>query len=157
MIITDFFGPPIVPTPKKIIKEIFNEINPKKGDLLIDLGSGNGRVLLTGVREYGVRGLGIEINPFLVLWSRLSALLIGQKDLEFKRQNYFKTDLSKAEIIFMYLLPKYILKVAKKIEKECRKNTVVVSQRFSVEGWEKFLIKEMPRKSNSTYIYRLKA
>ncbi len=185
MIITDFFGPPIVPTPKKIIIEVFNKIyssssslqlsseimnsktfvcdanssylniKPKKEDLLIDLGSGSGRVIRLVAKKYGVKGLGIEINPFLVLWSRLRALFDQQKNIEFKRQNYLKADLSKADIIFMYLLPKNIPPVVEKIEKEGKKGVLVVSQRFFVDKWNKYLVNEMSRKNNSSFVYRL--
>lgn len=155
LIIFGFFGPPAVPTPKKIIKEVFKEISLKKGDIFIDLGSGTGRVLRIAGKKYGVKGLGVEINPFLVWWSRFSAYLTGLKNIEFKKENFFKTDLSKADVIFMYLLPKYLPKMAGKIKKECKPGILIVSQRFFVDGWEKYLVKKIERKHNSTYIYRI--
>lgn len=154
MIITIFFGPPTVPTPKKIIKEILATINPKKGDFLIDLGSGSGRVVRIAAK-YGIRGLGIEINPFLVLWSRFRARISSLNNIEFKRENFLKTDLSKADIIFMYMLPKFLPAVKKKIEKECHGGTLVISQRFAVNSWDKFLFKEIIRNNNSTFIYQV--
>ena len=155
MIFFSFFGPPAVPTPKKIIKETFKEISPKKGDVFIDLGSGYGSVVKMVVKEYGVEGLGIEINPLLIWWSRLSIYIAGLKNIKFKRENFFKTDLTKADIVFMYLLPKYLPKMAEKIKKECKSGTMVISQRFFIEDLEKYLIKEIERKHNSTYFYQM--
>jgi len=155
MIVFSFFGPPAVPTPSKIIKEVLKEISPQKDDFFIDLGSGTGRVVKTVVREYGVKGLGVEINPLFVWWARLTAKLGGLKNIEFKRENFFKTDFAKADIVFMYLLPKYLSKMAEKIEKEGKTGTIVVSQRFWIDGWEKYLIKEIKRKHNSTYTYQI--
>ena len=78
MIVFSFFGPPAVPTPSKIIKEVLKEISPQKDDFFIDLGSGTGRVVKTVVREYGVKGLGVEINPLFVWWARLTAKIFVQ-------------------------------------------------------------------------------
>ncbi len=155
MILTTFIGPPVVPTPKMIIKHALAAIPIRENDLFIDLGSGSGRVIRLAVQKYKVCGLGIEINPLLILWSKLRASLSGLKNIEFKRENYLKTDLAKADIIFMYLLPRFIPAVSEKIEKGCKRGTFIISQRFAVNNWEKFLFKEIPRRNNSTYIYRL--
>lgn len=155
MILTTFSGPPVLPTPKKIIEEAFSKIPIKEKALFIDLGSGTGRVVRLAVEKYKVHGLGVDINPFVILWSKLRAYFSGFKNIEFKRENYLKTDLSQANVIFMYLLPRFIPVVSKKIEKECKSGTFVISQRFAVKNWEKFLFKEISRKNNSTYIYCL--
>ena len=155
MIIFGLFGPPAVPTPKKIIKEVLNEVSPPKNSVFIDLGSGYGSVVKMAVKEHGVAGLGIEINPLLVWWSRFSSCLAGLKNIKFNRENFFKTDLSKAEVVFLYLLPKYLPKMAGKIKKECKTGTIIISQRFFVEDLEKYLIKEITRKHNSTYFYQI--
>ena len=155
MIIFSFFGPPLVSTPKKIIKEALRKISPKKGDIFIDLGSGYGSVVKTAVKEYEVEGWGVEINPLLVWWSRFSAYLAGLKKIKFKKENFFKTDLSKADIVFVYLLPKYLSKMADKIKKECRPGTWIISQRFLINDLKKCLVKQIDRKHNSTYFYKI--
>lgn len=154
ILLTNLFSPPVVATPNRIILEALSAVNPKQDDLLIDLGSGSGRVLRLAALKYKVKGLGYEINPFLIIWSRLKILLAGIKGVEFKNKNYLKEDLSKANIIFMYLLPKFIPAVVEKLEKECKKGTIIISQRFEVEEWKDKLIKEILRKNNSTFIYR---
>jgi len=155
LIIFGFIGPPAVATPRKIILQALAEISLTKDAFLIDLGSGDGRVLAIAQKQYGAFGLGYEINPLLVLWSRLRALLLGVKNIKFKNKNYLKQDWSKADAIYMYLLPKYIPAVVKKIENEGKKGVMVVSQRFAIETWENKLMEEIPRKSNSTFIYKL--
>lgn len=155
IIIFGFFGPPAVPTPKRIILETLDFISPKKDDFLLDLGSGTGRVLRLAAKKYGVRGVGVDINPFLIWWSRITSWLEGTAGVQFKKESFYNTDLSKANIIFLYLLPKYLPKMMKKLRDECKKGTLVISQRFYLEGWEKYLAKETERKHNSTYIYRI--
>lgn len=155
MIIFNFFGPPVVPTPKWILEEIFLVVKPKKGELFVDLGSGSGRVVKMAVQKYGAKGLGVEINPFLVFWSKISAKFLGIKNIEFRRENYLKTDFSGAKIIFMYMLPQFLPPVVAKIEKECKKGTIIISQRFAVGDWQDKLIKEITRPINSTFVYRL--
>lgn len=155
ILIGGFLGPPMVATPKKVILEALSEISPKMGDFMIDLGSGTGRVLRIANLKHKVKGLGYEINPFLVLWSRLRVMLSGIKEVKFKNKNYLKEDLSKADIIFMYLMPKFLPAIAGKLEKECKKGTIIISQRFAIEKWNKSLVKEILRQKNSTFIYRL--
>lgn len=154
-IIISLFGPPIVPTPKKIIQEALAAVAPKKGDFFMDLGSGSGRVVRMAVEKYKVRGRGIERNPFLVWWSKTKAFLNKLENIEFKRGDYLKADLSKADIIFMYLLPEFLPPVVRKIQNECKKGTIIISQRFFVKEWKSCLIKKISRENNSTYIYKI--
>lgn len=149
-----FLGAPYVPTNAKLLDEILKGANLKKGNLFVELGSGDGRVVRTAVLKYGVKGLGIELNPLLVLFSTLLAYLRNLRDIKFKRQNFFDTDLKDANTLFLFLLPKTLLKLRPKLEKECRKS-LIISHGFEVKGWEKFLVKKQKRKIFPTYFYKI--
>ncbi len=156
LIILNFFGPPVVLTPRKIINQALAAVNPQKNQLFIDLGCATGRTVRIAVKKYGVNGLGIDINPFLIYGAKLVAFLTKISNAQYKRENFFETDISKAEIIFVYLTPKYLNKIAQKIARECQEETIVISQRFTIKDWKKYLIKEIERKHNSTYIYKIR-
>src|SRR5215813_13054725 len=100
-----FFGPPFVPTPMPIIKELIQIANISKKDVVIDLGSGDGRMLIYAARQ-GAIAKGWEINPLLVLWTRLAVHCYRvSKSTRVYLQNYHKADLSDATVVFLYNFP----------------------------------------------------
>lgn len=150
-----YLGPLFVPTPKNITENTFSKIKIKKGDLIVDLGCGDGRVLEYLAEKYQAKGLGVEINPFLFLIALVKSKLKKIKDVKYVRGDFLKTNLSKANIVYFYAIPKYLPEIVKKVESECKKGTAVISQRFMITDWQnKLLFKEI-RKSNSTFIYKL--
>lgn len=154
MIITDMAGlAPYVPTSKKVIKEILSQANLKKGQKFYDLGSGDGAVLETAVKDYGVSGIGLEINPFLVFLARIKSNLKKINDISFKRGDYLKANLKDAQVIFVYTIPKVIPQLKKKLSNECRKGTLVISYTFPLEGLK--LIKTLAHDRHSTFFYQI--
>lgn len=150
LLIGEFQGAPFVPISSSDLKEIFSSLKLKKGVLIYDLGSGDGKVLRYVFKEYQLKGVGIEINPYLYFISKLLS-----PGVKFKRGDLFHENLSGADVLFVYLFPKSIEKLKQKILKECSKGTVVISHGFSIKGWEKRLIRELPRQVFTTYIYRI--
>lgn len=149
-------GAPFVPTTQRTLKEILEAADLKKGQIFFELGSGDGRVVRTAVRLYKVQGIGVEMHPMLVLFSKLRAKMQKLEKIEFRTQNLFKTDLAEADVIFMFLLPRVLKKLKLKIEKECKKGTLIISHGFTIPGWEKLLVKKQERFRFNTYFYRLK-
>jgi len=145
-----------VPTSNKIIDEILKNAGLKRGQVFFDLGSGDGRVVRAAVKKYQVRGVGIEINPLLILVSWILAKMEKLNNIEFRRENLFKTDIKKAEVIFVFLMPETLKSLKSKIINECQKEVLFISHGFVVEGWEKYLQKKISRRDFSTYYYRLK-
>jgi SAM-dependent methyltransferase len=97
---------PFVVTPDHVTREMLKLADVKPSDYLIDLGSGDGRIVIVAARQFGARGLGVEIVPDLVDKSRENARKAGVADrAEFRVQDLFATDLSRATVITMYLLP----------------------------------------------------
>lgn len=100
----------------------------KKGDVIYDLGSGEGTALMIAAKEYGAIGVGIEIDPFRAFQSTLTVRFAGLSDkIKIKRDNFFAIDISEASVIFMYLIPKTLIKLRPKLLKELKPGTRVVT------------------------------
>jgi ribosomal protein L11 methylase PrmA len=108
-------------------------VGPK--DFVIDLGSGDGRIVLTAAKVFGARGFGVDINEKLVKEANESARLQGVADrAKFTIQDLFKTDISKATVVTMYLLPNTVNMLRDKLLNELSPGTRVLnSQRLSAE------------------------
>ncbi|HVA96848.1 MAG TPA: 50S ribosomal protein L11 methyltransferase [Candidatus Acidoferrales bacterium] len=100
----------------------------KKGDVIYDLGSGEGIALITAAKEYGARGVGIEIDPLRVFIAKIRIKLAGVADkIEIRRDNFWNQDISEATVIFMYLIPRTLIKLRPKFLKELKPGTRVVT------------------------------
>jgi hypothetical protein len=150
-----FIGAPFVPTSDKMLDEILKEARLKKGKRFIELGSGDGRVVIKAGREYGVSGKGVELNPFLYYLANILTRVKGVRNVSFRMGNFYKSDIKDADYIFLFLLPKSVEKLGKKIDKECKRGTLVISHAFKIKGFEEKLIKIQERKSYSTYFYKI--
>ena len=110
--------------------------NVTKDDYVIDLGSGDGRIVITAAKRFGARGLGIEIVPDLVKLSRDNAFKAGVADrAKFAEQDLFKTDLSKATVVTLYLLPEVNLQLKPKLLK-LKPGTRIVSHDWDMGDWK---------------------
>lgn len=156
LIYSSLKGSPYVPTKSKIIEEIFAPAKMKKGDHLIELGSGDGRMLRYAVKKYKVSGVGVDVNPLLVFWSKLVARAENLIDAEYKVENIFDTDLSRADHVYIFLMPELIDKLVVKMKRELKKGTVVISHGFPIKAWKKIQFHVYERKPFPTYYYRIK-
>jgi hypothetical protein len=126
-----FFGPPFVPTPMRVIKDLTQIANISKDDVVIDLGSGDGRMLIYAARQ-GAMAKGWEINPLLVLWTRLAVRRYRvEKRVKVYLQSYYKADLSDATIVFLYNCPPYLPKLEQKLREELKTGTTIISYQFT--------------------------
>ena len=155
MMISDFFGVPFVPTRQRSLKEIFAKVKVKKEDLFFDLGCGDGRLPFFMAQEYGVRAIGVELNPLLNWYAKLKAKVTKNKLVQFRRENIFDTNLKKANIIYLFLFPEVVEKLKEKFLKECATGTLIVSHGFKVKYLEKQKFAELPGKPFTTYYYRI--
>ena len=139
LLILSFVWPPDSPwapwwrTSKSTAIRICKLANIKKDDLIYDLGSGDGTALIVAAKDFGAKGVGIEIEPTRALISRF---LIKKNNLEdkikIKRQNFFAVNLSNADVIFLYLVPKTLEKLIPKFKKELKKGTRVISYKYKM-------------------------
>jgi hypothetical protein len=124
-----------VPTPQEIVDGMLDMAGAKPGDFVIDLGSGDGRTVITAARR-GIRALGVEYNPKMVALSRRNAEKENVSKLAtFVEGDIFKTDFSKATVLTMYLLPRLNMALRPTILK-MKPGTRVVSHSFHMEDWE---------------------
>lgn len=153
--LADFLGAPYVPTKGKLLKEILDKAKLKKGQLFVELGSGDGRILRAASGNYGVKAVGYELNIVVYYISRMINRIKGYKNITLKMQNFFNADLSKADVIFAFLLPRSMKKLGVKFQKECKKGTLIISHGFAIKGMEDKLIDKTVRDPFSTYYYRI--
>lgn len=124
-----------VPTPQELVDTMLSIAKVTPDDYLIDLGSGDGRTVITAAK-IGANALGVEFNPDMVVLSRRNAELAGVTGkAEFKEGDLFEQDLSKATVITMFLLPEINLKLRPKLL-DLKPGTRIVSNTFTMGEWE---------------------
>ncbi|MGH8704991.1 MAG: SAM-dependent methyltransferase, partial [Burkholderiales bacterium] len=112
---------PYVPSPQSVVSDMLKLAEVGPGDFVIDLGSGDGRIVLTAAKVFGARGFGVEIKDDLVRLSNEAARKEGVADrVKFLTQDLFKTDISKATVLTMYLLPNTVNMLKDKLLTELR-------------------------------------
>jgi predicted RNA methylase len=121
-------------------------------DIVYDLGSGDGRIIVMAAREFHATSVGIELNPFWVFWTRVKVALFQLRGkVNVVWGNFFNKDLSKANIVTLYLLQGTNDQLKPKLEKECKPGTRVISHIFTFDGWK-------PQKVDGAaeiYMYRI--
>ena len=127
---------PYVPSPQSVVADMLRYAEVTDKDFLIDLGSGDGRIVLTAAKVFGARGFGVEIKDELVVKSNESAKKEGLADrVRFMKQDLFKTDMSQATVITMYLLPDTVNLLKDKFVNELKPGTRIVSHDYPLTGW----------------------
>jgi len=127
---------PYVPSPSSVVADMLTlaEVGPK--DFVIDLGSGDGRIVLTAAKVFGARGFGVDINEKLVREANQAAKLQGIADrASFTIQDLFKTDIRKATVLTMYLLPNTVNMLKDKLLAELNPGTRILSHDYPLSGW----------------------
>jgi hypothetical protein len=127
---------PYVPSPQSVVADMLRYADVGPDDFLIDLGSGDGRIVLTAAKVFGARGFGVEIKDHLVKQANQAAQKEGIADrVRFLKQDLFKTDVSQATVITMYLLPDTVNLLKDKFLAELRPGTRIVSHDYPLTGW----------------------
>lgn len=127
---------PFVPTPQQVVDKMLELAKVQKGDYLVDLGSGDGRIPVTAAQRYSVRALGVDLNPQRIKEANERAKKAGVTELvQFRQQDLFETDISQANVLTMYLLPSVNLKLRPKILSDMKPGSRVVSHAFDMGDW----------------------
>ncbi len=130
-------GGPYVPTPQVVVDQMLRFSGVAAKDFVIDLGSGDGVIVLTAAQQMKASGMGLEIDPALVTLSNASAKKLGVADrATFHVQDVFKADLSRATVVTLYLLPSMMMNLRNKIYNELRPGARVVSHDYHFGDWE---------------------
>lgn len=130
-------SPPFVRTPSDVAMAMLRLAGTDSSDLVVDLGSGDGRIVIAAARELGARGLGIELDPELVERSRNNALAAGVADrVRFVRGDVLLADFSQASVVTLYLLPQLIQKLQPRLLDELQPGARIVSHAFAMGSWK---------------------
>jgi precorrin-6B methylase 2 len=128
---------PYVPTPQTVVDEMLSIAAVTKADVVYDLGSGDGRIVITAAKKYGARGVGIDIDPDRIKEANANAVQAGVTDrVKFVEQDLFQTDLKEASVVTLYLLPAINLRLRPKLWQELKPGTRVVSHSFDMGDWK---------------------
>lgn len=127
---------PYFTTPPTVVDEMLRLAQLSKNDVLYDLGSGDGRIVIAAAQKYGVRGVGIDIDPERIREANENARRAGVSDrVRFVQQDLFQADFSEATVVTLYLLPSINLKLRPKLLRELKPGTRVVSHAFDMGIW----------------------
>ena len=139
------------------VKTALDHVPMKAGDLLVDIGCGDGRVLREAKRRYGVRARGFEVNPLAYALARLRT--IGMEEIEIRFTNFWNVDIGDADVVFCYLFPDVMDRLAHKLEKELHPGTRVISCNFPVPGWRhrELVYPESSLHADPIYLYQIPA
>jgi ribosomal protein L11 methylase PrmA len=139
-----------VPTPQDVVDDMLRLADVKKGDILYDLGSGDGRIPITAARKYGIRATGIDIDPERIREANENAKKAGVTHLvQFRQEDLFKADFREATVITLYLLPDLNVKLRPKLWEELKPGTRIVSHQFEMGTWKP----EKKLESNGRTVY----
>jgi precorrin-6B methylase 2 len=127
---------PYVPTPERVVDEMLRMANVTSKDILYDLGSGDGRIVITAARRYGARGVGIDIDPERIREANENAQKAGVTHLvKFIEGDIFQADISEATVVTLYLLPAVNLQLRPRLLRELRPGTRIVSHNYDMGDW----------------------
>lgn len=128
---------PFVPTPPEVVERMLAMAKVTKDDYVIDLGSGDGRVVRLAAQKYGARGFGVDLDTELVSRSMRLARRDGVADrVAFAAQDLFATGIADATVLTMYLLPAVNMKLRPRLLSELKPGTRIVSHDFDLEDWK---------------------
>jgi len=134
---------PYVPSPQSVVSDMLRYASVGPNDFLIDLGSGDGRIVRTAAKVFGARGFGVDIKESLVRQANEAARREGIADrAKFYQQDLFKTDLSRATVVTMYLLPNTVVLLKDKFLAELKPGTRIISHDYPLSGWDPVDTKE---------------
>ena len=139
-----------VPTPQEVVEDMLRLADVRKGDILYDLGSGDGRIAVTAAKKYGVRATGIDIDPERVREANENAKKSGvEKLVTFRNEDLFKANFRDASVITLYLLPELNVKLRPRLWAELKPSTRIVSHQFDMGDWPP----EKKLESNGRVVY----
>ena len=145
-------GAPWVPTWRRDIERFLALANPQKGELMYELGCGDGRVVVTAAKERGVRGVGVELSILQAVAAKVRAMLSGT-GVKIRWRNAFHVNLRDADLVYLFLMPETYEKIRPKLEKELKPGARVVSYVWPIPGWTPAAA-DRAEGQNALYLYQ---
>ena len=151
---------PFVTTPQEVVDRMLELAQVSQEDLLYDLGSGDGRIVITAAKRYGAKAVGFEIDPALVTRSRRNIKEAGVEHLaEIREEDVRNIDLSPASVVTMYLYPGANLRLRAAITRQLRPGSRVISHDFSMGDWKPDRVERMTDSAGflrTIYLWRIR-
>ena len=142
-------GAPYVPTKNKLALEILKEVRFKKNGLFVELGSGDGRIVRTAVKNYPIKGIAVDINGLLIIWSKFLSKIDGTYSrIDFITKNILKVNLTKADYVYLFLFPALIKKLIPNFNRDLKKGTIIITQTYHFSNWKPY------KKLDNFWLYR---
>lgn len=142
-----------VPTPFQVVDAMLDLAEVKPGDVLYDLGSGDGRIPITAAKRYGIRAVGIDINPDRIAEANANAKEADlTRQVTFRDADLFQTDFSEASVVTLYLLPELNDRLQPKL-KTLKPGTRIVSHAFAMTDWPPEATREV--EGTTVYLWRI--
>ena len=137
ILVPALYGLPPVPTNPERIRKALQLANLQPNEVLYDLGAGDGRVLFITARDFGAKAVGIEIGPIqcVLIWLRITANGLGDQ-IQIKWENFYKADLSQADVVFLYATSKELLKLAPHLDGQLKPGARLISISADFPEWE---------------------
>jgi predicted RNA methylase len=155
------FVAPFVPSPNLVVAYMLNLACLKEGEILFDMGSGDGRTVIMGAKNFGARGIGIELREDLAKKALVSIHENGLDNVvTIVNDDMFNVDLTSADVVYLYLTTSANEKVKPKLERDLKKGTRIVSHDYEIIGWQPEKVEnfcENPQlgyPSHTIYLYR---
>jgi len=143
---------PFVPTPEDTVDLMLSMAGVSPEDIVYDLGSGDGRIVITAVQKYGARGVGVDIDPARITEANQNASRAGvARQVEFRQGDLFEADIGEATVVTLYLLPTVNERLKPKLLSELKPGTRIVSHAFDMGDWKP--VREMEVDGRLLYLW----
>ncbi|MBT8490727.1 MAG: class I SAM-dependent methyltransferase [Deltaproteobacteria bacterium] len=133
------------------VKTFLDAVPMRENQMLVDIGCGDGRVLSEAKKRYGVRALGFEVNPLAYTMAKLRTVRL--KGVSVRCKNFWNVHIGDADVIFCYLFPDVMKRLAQKLENELKPGTRVISCNFPLPGWKHLTVLYPDSSLNNSPIY----
>jgi SAM-dependent methyltransferase len=128
---------PYVPSPNPVVDGMLKLAGVKPGDIVYDLGCGDGRIVITAAKSYGATGVGVDIDPARIQEARANAASANVAEkVKFQENDLFKANIGDATVVTLYLLPSVNERLKPKLLKELKPGTRIVSHSFDMGDWK---------------------
>jgi precorrin-6B methylase 2 len=149
---------PAIPTPQEIVERMLSAGHVKPGEMVYDLGSGDGRIVITAVQKFGARAVGVELMPDIARKARERVRMLGLADrITIIEGSALRVDLSPADVVTMWFLTNSNDRLRPNLEKHLRLGARVVSNEFPVRGWRPAEVVHLKigKMEHTIYVYKM--
>lgn len=149
---------PFVSTPEPVVRRMLKLAEVKPGEVVYDLGAGDGRILIIAALEFGARAVGVEIRPQLIYEIEKKIKMYNLEDrVKIIHGNFFDVNISEADIVTLYLLTSVNEKLKPKLKRELKPGARIVSHDFEIPGWKPLRVEILPDvwTTHKIYLYRV--